>query len=659
MDAIGVPACAVLINLRRCLLGAVGLAIGLGGAGALWAVSPRSEVVVYGGTPAGVAAAVTAARCGADVVLVEPTDHVGGIITNGLTNADIINHKAIAGFFEEFTHRIRDYYSATYGGKSPQLRACRDGYYFEPGVAEKVLLKMLADEPRVRLVQGQRLVRPVMQGSTIAGLTAAPRGQPNPPTTYCGSVFIDASYEGDLAAAAGARCRVGANRGRPTENCTPGKSTPTSVRAIPWKAPQAWAIAVCRPIASGFMSPGWRPTVCRSPSRPPTDRPITICWPAISRPAASKSSATPFNSIPCPMTSGRSIPTTSRRPKRAPANRSIWPKRCGTMPKPTRPSGRRSSPVAAITIRDCCGSGTRPRVPVAVREEMLSFGLCKDEFADNGCWPRQVYVRETRRIVGRYNFTENDGQVGDLNRPRLQPTSIAVAEFPWDCHGVHKFDAAHPGSREGYFYVPHPPIQVPYGVLVPRDVEGLLVPVCCSASHVGFQSLRVEPFYMALGQAAGAAAALAAARQCNLSEVPLENLQFLLVGQHATITYYEDLPTAHPAFAALQFLGARGLNDGYLATPDLKLSQPAAAGRLQRIATVMELNWTPPTPLPEGPLLGGDLVDWLRSVGWNVPAAMARPLLKQQLTLADFAQWIYQAIRSQHPTGGRMAFRPW
>ena len=121
--------------------------------------------------------------------------------------------------------------------------------------------------------------------------------------------------------------------------------------------------------------------------------------------------------------------------------------------------------------------------------------------------------------MGEYVFTQREADLDPTTqRPRLHPDSIALVEYPFDSHGVHKYDPAHPGVREGYFYVDHPPLQVPYGVIVPRKIDGLLVPVACSCSHVGYSALRMEPVFMALGEAAGYAARLAIAQ----NKVPRE-----------------------------------------------------------------------------------------------------------------------------------------
>jgi hypothetical protein len=179
-----------------------------------------------------------------------------------------------------------------------------------------------------------------------------------------------------------------------------------------------------------------------------------------------------------------------------------------------------------------------PEVPKAIREEMRRYGFPKDEFTDNRHRPHHIYVRQGRRIWGEYNFTQRDAALDNVTGlPRRKPDGIAVAEFGFDSHGVHKYDPAHPGLREGYIFIEHQPLQLPYRILVPKRVDGLLVPVACSASHVGYQTIRMEPVFMALGEASGIAAAQAASTQVELRNVDVPALQREILKRGGVILY--------------------------------------------------------------------------------------------------------------------------
>ena len=181
-------------------------------------------------------------------------------------------------------------------------------------------------------------------------------------------------------------------------------------------------------------------------------------------------------------------------------------------------------------------------VPATIREEAMRWGFPKDEFVDHNHRPHALYVRQGRRIWGEYNFTEREAAtMHGVGLPKHQPDAVAVAEYPFDCHGASKYDPAHPMLRPGYFYVEHEPLQLPYRILVPKRVDGLLVPVACSASHVGYQAIRMEPVFMALGEACGIAAktaqeAKAEVRAVNVPEVQREILK------RGGVILYEDAP---------------------------------------------------------------------------------------------------------------------
>jgi hypothetical protein len=287
-----------------------------------------------------------------------------------------------------------------------------------------------------------------------------------------------------------------------------------------------------------------------------------------------------------------------------------------------------------------------PEVPQALRADASQYGWCKDEWPGNGHVPRQVYVREGRRIVGDYILTERDGDVDPaLGRTRIQPTSIAVVEWAFDSHGCHKYDPAHPGVREGYTLVGHAPMQVPYGVLVPRNVDGLLVPVACSCSHVAYNALRMEPVFMALGEASGIAAHLAIGNNTPVRRVSVAQLQHLLAARCGVITFYEDLGPDSPLFVAFQWLGARGLNSGYKATPEIKLDQRGALLRFQRILRCEGRVWDAQLDNPDAQLCAGDLAQWLRRAGYEPGDQELAALGQQQLNLGQFAQFVYTTMK--------------
>ena len=176
---------------------------------------------------------------------------------------------------------------------------------------------------------------------------------------------------------------------------------------------------------------------------------------------------------------------------------------------------------------------TDPRVPKPLQDQMNQWGLAKDEFVDTGHWPHQLYIREARRMVGEYVATQKDLQT-DLTKP----DAVGMGSYNSDSHNLQRFvNALGYVENEGDVQVPVKPYQIAYRSLIPKRAEAvnLLVPVCLSASHIAYSSMRMEPQYMLLGHAAGIAAALAVKHGVALQEVPVAALQKQLLAEGAVL----------------------------------------------------------------------------------------------------------------------------
>src|SRR5204863_4436241 len=181
---------------------------------------------------------------------------------------------------------------------------------------------------------------------------------------------------------------------------------------------------------------------------------------------------------------------------------------------------------------------TDPRVPAALSAEMKEWGLCRDEFVDADNWPYQLYVREARRMIGEYVMSQKDIQT-DLSKP----DAIGMGSYNSDSHNVQRRPTADGRAveNEGDMQVPVTPYQIPYRVMLPKRAQAtnLLVPVCFSATHVAYATLRMEPQYMIIGHAAGVAAKLAIARRIAVQDVDVRALRQRLLAQH---TVFDDKP---------------------------------------------------------------------------------------------------------------------
>jgi hypothetical protein len=214
-------------------------------------------------------------------------------------------------------------------------------------------------------------------------------------------------------------------------------------------------------------------------------------------------------------------------------------------------------------------------VPAKIREEAASWGWCRDEFTDNAHLPPQIYVREARRMTGLRVFTEKDTDHAPNDvRAVLQTDSIAMGDYGPNCHGTGHEGSRFGGKHTGEFYKKVPPYQIPYGTIVPQDVENLFVPVAASSSHVGFCALRLEPIWMSLGEAAGHAAYLTRAERTIAQRVNVAKLQARLHKEGAATIYVSDVPPGHADFAAVQWWGTQGGLHGLAPKP----SEPGERG---------------------------------------------------------------------------------
>ncbi len=472
------------------------------------------DVLVYGSTPGGVASAVEAARRGARVVLACPKSHPGGMAASGLCTTDAIRPKLFGGFVTEFIGKVRAEYVKLLGSDSAQFKLVQDGWYYEPSVAEHIFLRLLeAEQKQLRWLPAHWLTRATVKDRRVTEVELERKDGSR--VVVSGRVFIDANYEGDLAAAAKVPCRVG-REGRDEYgekfagifymNLQSLRQVVTPDTGEPSIAIQAF----CE--RNVF-----------------TDDPEQRL--SVEKPATYEQHLQDYLPLLDDFATGR-------------VKSWDW----GT-PLPHR-KYQMNGDIAALTSMNCPGVSWAwpeaerryrerleqfhldhaagliyflqhdPRVPDRIRDHMQPLGLHRQEFQDSGHWPWQVYVRQGRRIEGRdivtqHNFTF-DPKIG--RTPRVaQP--IAIGEYPFDVHPCQDRRYAVEGCMEGVLSyhregvdalnTPAKPGQVPYGAMLPKTLDNLLVPVALSSSHVAMSVLRMEPVWMTTGQVAGLAAAVA------------------------------------------------------------------------------------------------------------------------------------------------------
>lgn len=511
-----------------------------------------ADVVVYGGVPCGIAAAITAAREGATVLLIEPTRHVGGLSTSGINTAESEHMLkwTIGGFADEFYRRMGKHYEDTRDQQAPLKPGDRLNtiYFFESSVAEKVYLEMLK-EAGVEVRFGAAVDRVTKDGTRITGLTLTDG------TKVDGKVFIDASYEGDLMARAGVKYAVGreakAEFGEEAAGIRFDK-TPRQARTVD---------------ANGNLLPGitaWAKDLKEGDAHP---APMNYNF----RLTVAKD---PALQVPIP-------PPKTYDPKRY-ALLEGWLKDQAAQKNKVKltdivdPYARRNGKfelnnkqAAIISLGHFGGQfewsdadyarrqqiyddhldytlgllhflRTDPSVPPNVQAEMKALGLHKGEFADNGHLPYQLYVREARRMRGVYVVRQQDVQ-----DDRRKTDSIGMSSHFIDSHHVQRLalsetEFVNEGRiwRMGYAY------QIPYRSLTPKPEEctNLLVPGAASFTHVAFCTLRLESVWMITGHAAGIAAAMATKSPADVQKVDVPALQARLRQQKQVVDFVPGEP---------------------------------------------------------------------------------------------------------------------
>ncbi len=498
------------------------------------------EVVVYGGTPGGIAAAISAVRLGRSVVLIEQHAHIGGMVSSGLGKSDVENRAMIGGLFVEFTQRVKRHYVNRFGADSENVTLCHDGYYSEPSVAEAVFESLLREQPKITVLKGWRLKSVSVEANVLRSIEIE-----NYKTTesrrMTGRVFIDATYEGDLYAAAGAEFRLG------RESRDEFKEPHAGVVYFDY---QDRKFLNGTTGAADERLPAYTYRLCLT-TDPNNARPLTEPPPEYDR----RNYVGYFDDLNARRLAGPKVFKPGRGYNPAHFNTLVRALSITDIPNAKTDVNINPRPLGFPFCEENRGyiagdDATRQRiarrhrnltlgllwflqqddeVPAAHRELARKYHLPRDEFIDNEGFPFQLYVREGRRLMGEYTLTEHDITGDGRDRsPRRHADSIAVGEFPIDSFPTRKRQPGDTLVLEGYLGMLDfltRPYEIPYRILLPKKIDGLIVPVAASTTHVAFSSIRMEPTWMSLGQAAGTAAHLAIQHNSPPRRVPIAELQ--------------------------------------------------------------------------------------------------------------------------------------
>lgn len=526
--------------------------------------SEEIDVIIYGGTSAAVTAAVQANKMGKSVIIVCPDVHLGGLTSGGLGYTDTGNKAVIGGLAREFYHRVYKYYQdpATwrwqkredYGNKGQGTPAI-DGtnktqWIFEPHIAEQVFEDFIAEygipvyrdewldrENGVEKVDGK-----ITSITTLSG------------KTYKGKVFIDATYEGDLMAAAGVNYHVGREANsvygeewngvqtgvlhhkhffidKISPYWIPGDSTSGVLPRISTEHPgefgsgdkkiQAYCYRLCMSNHPENRVPFPRPADYDSTQYEILLRVFNGPSFEMHRDFFGK-----FDTIP-----NRKTDTNNRGP--------VSSDNIGmNYDYPEASYERRKEILEEHTTYQqglLWFAANDPRVRQDVRDEMKNWGLAKDEFVDNNSWPHQIYVREARRMIGDFVLTENE-----LLGKKPMKESIGMGSYTIDSHNIQRYITPEGYvQNEGDIGVHVKPYKIPLGTILPKQQEcsNLLVPVAVSSSHIAFGSIRMEPVFMILGQSAATLAGLALDGNKDVHEITYDELSARLIEDKQVLAY--------------------------------------------------------------------------------------------------------------------------
>ena len=510
----------------------------------------QADVIVYGGTSSAVMAAVQAQRMGRSVLMVSPDRHLGGMTASGLGFTDTGNKEVIGGLALEFYRRLYRHYQQDSAwkwqkreefGNRGQNNVAMDPeaasmWIFEPHVAE-MTFENLVKEYGIEIHRNEWLDRSpggvVVENGKIRSFSTLSGSR------YQGLMYIDATYEGDLMAAAGVRYTVGRE--------------PGALYGEQWNGVQTgvhhhlhYFMSEVDPyVVPGDPSSGLLPEVSADPpgEKGSGDHKVqAYCFRLCM-------TDHPENRVPFPKPDGydparyellrRSFDGSWRDvflnfdgiPNRKTDTNNHGPFSLDYIGKnyeyPEASYERRREIVREHELYQkglFYYLSNDPSVPAHIRERLSVWGLAADEFTDNGNWPHQLYIREARRMIGDFVMTEHDAMGRtDIGRP------VGMGSYRLDSHNVQRYvtEAGYVQNEGDIGVPPDRPYSIDYGAILPREEEctNLLVPVCVSSTHIAYGSIRMEPVFMILGQSAATAAVLAIEHRVDPARLSYETLR--------------------------------------------------------------------------------------------------------------------------------------
>jgi len=521
------------------------------------------DLVIYGGTSAGVSAAIQASKMGKTAIIIEPSNHLGGLTTGGLGATDTGSKTVIGGISREFYQRLRKHYD-NLDNWNLEKRDAYKGYRkdedaiwaFEPKIATKILHEMLA-EHKIKFVLNKRIDRNHPDGVVKTG-TRIQSIRLESGETFFAKMFLDATYEGDLFAKAGVPFHIG------REANNKYNETLNGIQKAKNNHNHRFTVNVSPFVISGDSKSGLLPGIESGPHNKDGSedhRMQAYCFRMCM-------SLIPENRTPFPKPDNYNEKDYELLFRNFEAGDLRLPLSILMMP-----NGKTDTNNNCAVSTDFIGANYKfaeasykerdkiindhesyqkglmwslanhPRVPKKNRDDMSKWGLAKDEFTDNANWPHQIYVREARRMIGEYVMTELD-----CRKTRNTPESIGMGSYNMDSHNCMRYVTPEGFvQNEGDIQVsPGGPYKISYKSITPKKehATNLLVPVCISCTHMAYGSIRMEPVFFILGQSAATAACIAIDSNLDVQDVPYEKLKLILLVDKQVLESKDSLPGA-------------------------------------------------------------------------------------------------------------------
>ena len=634
------------------------------------------DLFVVGGNPGGIACAITAARAGLDVILSNHTPVLGGLPSNGLSVWDTLHEGRRSPVYDELRWGLFDYYKEKYGEDSQDYRNAlpappdTPGSYhsngrYEAHVFESLITEMVEAESNIRVIRNVYPVDAARDGRVVKSVTLA---EMNGGKRYeiTADAFVDCSYEGDLMAVSGTSYRVGresrAEFGEPYAGHIFLDKVDDVYDYVDSRVRRIKENLNLRQMGYRFLkvleeSTGAGDGVVQAYNyrmvltEDPDNQYIPAC-PDGYDPEYLKTLG--WSSVNGPLPNRK---WGWNRPQIL-GSQSAYPDGDWSVRRKVMDEHLKATYQIFHFLRN------DPSVDEKVRERWQGLGFAKDEFRENGHVPYEIYVREARRLEGRYMFTQHDASLcADYDRAPIFDDSIAYTEWYMDTHGCTN-EKAKGTIEEGKLVLTWQtfPGQLSFRTLLPKDIDNLLVPGCASSTHVAWGTVRLEPTWMNIGESAAHAVVMAKQENVQPSAVDVNRLQMELADRRISMSFFNDIDVAGPEvwISAVQYLGTKGFFPSYDAKPEEDLDAATArtwtkgagellngeidgrslAGALQRQDDV------------KGSVDAGDfcsqLVDCGLSPDWSAGEQLCRSIgidMSQVLTRGDACSLIYSVLK--------------